>query len=128
MALPRRLREPFVGADVALSDRHQRLPERAAADMSSIAPDRTREFAGRVAERGFGWVDAPLSGGVPGALAGRLSIMVGGDTHAVARAQTVLDHLAVGVTSATVAPDRLSSSSTRYSSGSDSAPSPKLRR
>ena len=66
--------------------------------MSSIAPDRTREFAGRVAERGFGWVDAPLSGGVPGALAGRLSIMVGGDNHAVARAQTVLDHLAAGVT------------------------------
>ena len=67
-------------------------------DMSSIAPDCTREFAARVAERGFSWVDAPLSGGVPGALAGRLSIMIGGDTHAVARAETVLDHLAARVT------------------------------
>ena len=32
-------------------------------DMSSIAPDRTREFAARVDEHGHSWVDAPLSGG-----------------------------------------------------------------
>ena len=64
--------------------------------MSSIAPDRTREFAGRVAERGFGWVDAPLSGGVPGALAGRLSIIVVGDSGA---GQTVklINQVLVGI-------------------------------
>jgi 2-hydroxy-3-oxopropionate reductase len=67
-------------------------------DMSSIAPDRTRDFAGRVAQQGFSWVDAPLSGGAPGALAGRLSLMVGGDDPAVIRARTVLDHLAARVT------------------------------
>jgi 2-hydroxy-3-oxopropionate reductase len=67
-------------------------------DMSSIAPDRTRGFAERVAERGFRWVDAPLSGGAPGALAGRLSLMVGGDDVAVDRAKAVLDHLATRVT------------------------------
>jgi 2-hydroxy-3-oxopropionate reductase len=67
-------------------------------DMSSIAPDRTREFAERVAEQGSSWVDAPLSGGAPGALAGRLSLMVGGENAAVTQARTVLDHLATRVT------------------------------
>jgi 2-hydroxy-3-oxopropionate reductase len=67
-------------------------------DMSSIAPDHTRDFAGRVLELGHRWVDAPLSGGAPGALAGQLSLMVGGDDPAVARAKTVLDHLASRVT------------------------------
>ena len=67
-------------------------------DMSSIAPDRTREFAAQVAEQGGAWVDAPLSGGAPGARAGRLSLMVGGDEPAVARARTVLDHVATRVT------------------------------
>jgi 2-hydroxy-3-oxopropionate reductase len=60
-------------------------------DMSSIAPDRTREFARRAAELGHAWVDAPLSGGAPGALAGRLTIMAGGDGAAV-------NHLASKVT------------------------------
>ena len=67
-------------------------------DMSSIAPDRTREFASRVAEHGVSWVDAPLSGGAPGALAGHLSLMVGGDDPAVARAKIVLEHVAGRVT------------------------------
>ncbi len=67
-------------------------------DMSSIAPEPTRELADRVAEQGFSWVDAPLSGGAPGALAGRLSLMVGGDDAAVARARTVLEHLASRIT------------------------------
>ena len=67
-------------------------------DMSSIAPDRTCEFARRVADLGHAWVDAPLSGGAPGALAGGLTIMAGGDGAAVSRANTVLDHLASTVT------------------------------
>ena len=67
-------------------------------DMSSIAPDRTREFAARLADHGCTWVDAPLSGGAPGALAGRLSLMVGGDDDSVTRTNTVLHHLAERVT------------------------------
>jgi 2-hydroxy-3-oxopropionate reductase len=67
-------------------------------DMSSIAPDRTREFARRVASLGHSWVDAPLSGGAPGALAGRLTIMAGGDVAAVSRANIVLERLATSVT------------------------------
>jgi 2-hydroxy-3-oxopropionate reductase len=69
-------------------------------DMSSIAPDRTREFARRAGDLGVDWVDAPLSGGAPGALAGQLSVMVGGERSAVARAQTVLNHLAGRITHA----------------------------
>ena len=41
-------------------------------DMSSIDPGRTRAFAGRAARLGAGWVDAPLSGGAPGAERGEL--------------------------------------------------------
>jgi 2-hydroxy-3-oxopropionate reductase len=67
-------------------------------DMSSIAPDRTREFARRVAGLGHAWVDAPLSGGAPGALAGRLTIMAGGDDAAVSRANSVLQDVASRVT------------------------------
>lgn len=63
-------------------------------DMSSISPDATREFADRVAAHGHGWVDAPLSGGAPGALEGRLSLMVGGEDADVARATAVLEHVA----------------------------------
>ena len=40
-----------------------------------------------IVEQDACWVDAPLSGGAPGALAGRLSLMVGGDESAVTRAR-----------------------------------------
>ncbi|GAY11499.1 NAD(P)-dependent oxidoreductase [Pseudonocardia sp. N23] len=48
-------------------------------DMSSSEPLRTRELAGRVADAGAELVDAPVSGGVRGAEAATLAIMVGGD-------------------------------------------------
>jgi 3-hydroxyisobutyrate dehydrogenase len=48
-------------------------------DMSTIAPDVTRRIAGRLSERGVAMIDAPISGGEPGAIAGTLSIMAGGD-------------------------------------------------
>ncbi|WP_043280801.1 NAD(P)-dependent oxidoreductase, partial [Burkholderia multivorans] len=35
-------------------------------DHSSIAPAATRDYAARAAALGVGWVDAPVSGGVPG--------------------------------------------------------------
>lgn len=47
-------------------------------DMSSSEPMRTRELAGRLDERALRFVDAPVSGGVRGAVAGSLAIMVGG--------------------------------------------------
>jgi 3-hydroxyisobutyrate dehydrogenase len=54
-------------------------------DMSSSEPMRTRSLAERVAAKGVTLVDAPVSGGVSGARAGKLTIMVGGPDDAVER-------------------------------------------
>lgn len=59
-------------------------------DMSSSEPLRTRSLAERVAARGVTLVDAPVSGGVPGARAGTLTIMVGGPDHDVRRLTPLL--------------------------------------
>lgn len=48
-------------------------------DMSTISPKVTRALALRLEEKGVRMLDAPVSGGEPGAQAGTLSIMVGGD-------------------------------------------------
>jgi 3-hydroxyisobutyrate dehydrogenase len=48
-------------------------------DMSSSAPVGTRELGKDLAERGITLMDAPVSGGVKGAVAATMSIMIGGD-------------------------------------------------
>lgn len=63
-------------------------------DFSSIAPEAAREFARRLLERGVGLVDAPVSGGVPGAEKGTLTIMAGGRPEDIERARPVVMHLA----------------------------------
>jgi 3-hydroxyisobutyrate dehydrogenase len=63
-------------------------------DFSSIAPNSAREFAARLAERGMGLVDAPVSGGVTGAEKGTLAIMAGGKAEHVERVRPVVMHLA----------------------------------
>jgi 2-hydroxy-3-oxopropionate reductase len=67
-------------------------------DMSSIDPGRTRAFAERAAKLGAGWVDAPLSGGVPGAERGELTLMLGGEEEDVERALPVLGALSSQLT------------------------------
>ncbi|MBT2697184.1 2-hydroxy-3-oxopropionate reductase [Bacillus sp. ISL-40] len=47
-------------------------------DMSSITPEVSRELAAAAAKKGFGMLDAPVSGGEPKAIDGTLAIMVGG--------------------------------------------------
>jgi 2-hydroxy-3-oxopropionate reductase len=59
-------------------------------DMSSISPVATRRLAALVAQKGATMLDAPVSGGEVGAVNATLSIMVGGDAAAFARAQPVL--------------------------------------
>lgn len=56
-------------------------------DTSSIAPDAARDHAARLAARGIGALDAPVSGGVVGAREGTLTIFVGGDANDFDRAQ-----------------------------------------
>jgi 3-hydroxyisobutyrate dehydrogenase len=62
-------------------------------DMGSSDPVSTRELAPEVERRGLALVDAPVSGGVSGAEAGSLTIMVGGADNAVARSRPVLEEL-----------------------------------
>jgi 3-hydroxyisobutyrate dehydrogenase len=59
-------------------------PGTAVVDMGSSEPLRTRALAAEVAARGATLVDAPVSGGVSGATAGTLTIMVGGPDDVVA--------------------------------------------
>jgi 3-hydroxyisobutyrate dehydrogenase len=59
-------------------------------DMSTISPDVTRGIAARLGERGFAFLDAPVSGGDIGAQKGTLTIMVGGDAAAFARVEPIL--------------------------------------
>ncbi len=65
-------------------------------DTSTIAPDTTRALAARCAGAGLELLDAPVSGGEQGAIAGTLSIMVGGAPEAFARARPVFE--AIGQT------------------------------
>jgi 3-hydroxyisobutyrate dehydrogenase len=59
-------------------------------DMSSSDPARTRVLAELVAAAGLTLIDAPVSGGVSGARAGTLTIMVGGPSAAFARFKPML--------------------------------------
>ncbi len=63
-------------------------------DMSSIDPQSTRALAADAAERGLAWVDSPLSGGIPKAATGELTLMQGGAPEAVAAAQAILSRVA----------------------------------
>ncbi len=47
-------------------------------DMSSAEPQRARAHAERLGTLGIGYLDAPVSGGTPGANSGTLAIMAGG--------------------------------------------------
>jgi 3-hydroxyisobutyrate dehydrogenase len=60
-------------------------------DSSTIDVETAREVAHAAQARGFGMVDAPVSGGVAGAQAATLTFMVGGPDDAFERARLVLD-------------------------------------
>jgi 2-hydroxy-3-oxopropionate reductase len=69
-----------------------------AIDMSTISPDAARTLAARAAEAKVALLDAPVSGGEQGAIAGTLSIMVGGDADAFARAEPIFAALGKAAT------------------------------
>ena len=62
-------------------------------DMSTIAPETSVAVAKRAQETGARVLDAPVSGGEPGAIEGSLSIMVGGDAETFEEARPILEHL-----------------------------------
>jgi 2-hydroxy-3-oxopropionate reductase len=61
--------------------------------MSTIAPETSVAVAERAKESGVQVLDAPVSGGEPGAIEGSLSIMVGGDAASFEKARPILEHL-----------------------------------
>ena len=67
-------------------------------DHSTVAPSVARRCAKALAEKGAGFLDAPVSGGDVGAKAGTLSIMVGGEQAHFDRALPVLKAMGKTVT------------------------------
>jgi 3-hydroxyisobutyrate dehydrogenase len=59
-------------------------------DMSTIDPGTSQRVAARLKEQGVRFLDAPVSGGVGGAVAGTLAIMVGGDAADLEEARPAL--------------------------------------
>jgi 3-hydroxyisobutyrate dehydrogenase len=59
-------------------------------DLSSVLPSTPRAIAPRAQARGVLFLEAPVSGGVTGARAATLAIMVGGDAEVLTRARPVL--------------------------------------
>jgi 2-hydroxy-3-oxopropionate reductase len=80
----------YAGVDGALEAAR---PGWLAIDMSSISPRVAREMEVRAAAAGAAMLDAPVSGGDKGAIAGTLSIMVGGSAADYERALPVLQAL-----------------------------------
>ena len=62
-------------------------------DMSSSSPMGTRELGALLAQKGFQFIDAPVSNGVKGATAATLSIMVGGDKVIFERVKPMLEKM-----------------------------------
>ena len=62
-------------------------------DCSTIAPQAARKVAEAAAARGLDMVDAPVSGGTGGAVAGTLTFIVGGEATVFERARPVLEQM-----------------------------------
>ncbi|MEZ0349627.1 3-hydroxyisobutyrate dehydrogenase [Mycobacterium sp. pR1184] len=63
-------------------------------DSSTISVSDAREVHAQAREHGVAQLDAPVSGGVKGAVAATLAFMVGGEEDAVQRARRVLEPMA----------------------------------
>ncbi len=73
-------------------------PESVVIEMSTILPETGKRMAELLAEKGADFVDAPVTGGVAGAEAGSMSILVGGDAEAFERTLPVLSVLGGDIT------------------------------
>jgi 3-hydroxyisobutyrate dehydrogenase-like beta-hydroxyacid dehydrogenase len=67
-------------------------------EMSTVSPQASRELAARVRVAGATMIDAPVSGSVPAARSGTLSIMVGGPEEAFHAAEPLLSRLGSSIT------------------------------
>ena len=72
-------------------------------DCSTIAPESARKVARAAALLGIAMVDAPVSGGTGGAIAGTLTFIVGGEKSALERARPYLEKMGKNIFHAGVA-------------------------
>lgn len=69
--------------------------EKVLIDMSTCAAAHTQDMASRLSSKcGMAWLDAPISGGAPAALEGRMAVMIGGREDVFERARPIWDALA----------------------------------
>ncbi|MCM3693421.1 NAD(P)-binding domain-containing protein [Neobacillus niacini] len=62
-------------------------------DMSSVSTEDSKLFASKLKDYGISFIDAPVSGGEPMAIEGRLSIMAGGDKEHVTKILPLLQSM-----------------------------------
>ncbi|RRH89879.1 3-hydroxyisobutyrate dehydrogenase [Variovorax beijingensis] len=66
-------------------------------DSSTIAAATSRKVAEAAAAKGIAMIDAPVSGGTGGAIAGTLTFMVGGEADDLERARPVLEKMGANI-------------------------------
>ncbi|MGZ8212778.1 MAG: NAD(P)-dependent oxidoreductase [Burkholderiales bacterium] len=66
-------------------------------DLTTSDPAETRKLAQRAARKGIQYLDAGMSGGPAGILAGTLALMIGGDAKVLARVKPYLDAFAENI-------------------------------
>ncbi len=66
-------------------------------DSSTIAAATSQKVAKALDAAGIAFIDAPVSGGTGGAIAGTLTFMVGGDTAALERARPLLEKMGANI-------------------------------
>lgn len=67
-------------------------------DMSSVTPVESQEFNKLAIEKSCEFLDAPVSGGEPGAVAGTLAIMIGGEQSTLDKVTDVLGAMGTSIT------------------------------
>jgi len=72
-------------------------PGKVVIDQTTGDPDETRAMAAELAERGVTMIDAPVSGGAPGAAAGTIAIMVGGAEETYQRMKPIFESISPNI-------------------------------
>lgn len=85
----------YLGADGILKGA---APGLVTIDCSTVLPDAEKEISKKASEFGVSHLDAPVSGGVKGAKAGTLAIMVGGNEATFINAKPVLEAMGKNIT------------------------------
>ncbi|MGJ7486484.1 3-hydroxyisobutyrate dehydrogenase [Variovorax sp. LT2P21] len=87
----------YLGSDGQPGILEQIAPGTLVIDSSTIAAATSRKVAEAAAKRGVAVIDAPVSGGTGGAIAGTLTFMVGGSEADLERARPVLEKMGANI-------------------------------